>query len=40
VGPEAPEPLEAKGKLCLLVSRPGRDPIRGAVDRAVSRERR
>jgi hypothetical protein len=39
-GPRSPKPLEAKGKLCLLVSRLGRDPIGGAVGRAVPRERR
>jgi hypothetical protein len=37
-GPEAPEPLEAEGKLCLLVSHPGCDPVRGAVGKAVARE--
>jgi hypothetical protein len=33
---EAPEPLEAEGMLCLLVSRPGRDPVEGAIGRAAS----
>jgi hypothetical protein len=40
VGLEAPEPLEAEGKLCLLVSWPGHDPVRGAVGRAAPREQR
>ena len=35
-----PSPWEAEGKLYLLVSRPGRDPIGGAVGRATPRERR
>ena len=39
VGPEAPEPLEAEGKLWLPVSRPGRDTIGGGVIRAVPGER-
>jgi hypothetical protein len=34
VGPEAPEPPEAVGSFCLLVLRPGHDPVRGAVGRA------
>jgi hypothetical protein len=38
VGPEAPEPLEAEGKLCLLVSHPGCDPVGGAVGKAMPRE--
>ena len=38
VGPEAPEPLEAKGKLCILVSCPVCDPVGGAVGRAMPRE--
>jgi hypothetical protein len=40
VGPEALEPLEAIGKLCLLVSHPGRDPVGGAASRGAPRERR
>jgi hypothetical protein len=40
MGLEAPEPLEAEGKLCLLVSWPGHDPVGGAVGRAMPREQR
>jgi hypothetical protein len=35
VGPEAPEPPRGHGKLCLLVSCPGCDPVRGAVDKGM-----
>jgi hypothetical protein len=35
VGPEAPEPPGGHGKLCLLVSRLGCDPVRGVVDRGT-----
>jgi hypothetical protein len=38
VGLEALEPLEAAGKLCLLVSHPRCDPIGGAAGRGTPRE--
>jgi hypothetical protein len=39
VGLEAPEPPMATERLCLLVLRPGRDPVRGVAGRSVPRER-
>ena len=34
-GPRSPRSLEANGGVCLLASRPMRDPVEGVVDRAT-----